>query len=106
LFSVDASGPRLLKKLCRPPGRGGPLKLGLTQETISIPAIWTKGDGESIEPSADLIHFLRTQLARTLPNQHSILVIHCFCSFSSFFGPLRPQAFKAILPGRRGKAAR
>jgi hypothetical protein len=40
-----------------------PLKPGFTQETISVPAIRAEGDDESVEASADLLYFLRTQLA-------------------------------------------
>jgi hypothetical protein len=62
----------------------GPIELRFTQETVSVPAIGTEGDGEGIKSSADLLHFLWTQLARALPNQHSSLVIHCFAPFFLF----------------------
>jgi hypothetical protein len=43
-----------------------PLKLGFTQETISIPAIRTEGDEESVETSTDALDFLRIQLTSAL----------------------------------------
>src|SRR5436305_4333697 len=107
LFFLSSLGPSSGPKPFNPFARanGQPLKLGLTQEAVSIPAIGTPCNRESIETSPDLLYFLRTQLARALTNQHSGLIIHCFAPFlhGSFNGQ---KPFKRVLPGRRGKAAR
>src|SRR5258708_3568441 len=86
-----SNGPKPFKNLCPgAPGNGQLLKLGFTKETVSIPAIRTPGDGESVKTSAHLLDLFRTQLARALTNQHSGLIIHRFAPFShfgSFNGP-------------------
>jgi hypothetical protein len=70
----------------RAAGDGQPSKLGLTQETVSISASRTKGDDVGMrETSNHLFDFFRTQLARALTNQHSVLIIHCVAPFFLHF---------------------
>jgi hypothetical protein len=42
--------------------------LSHAQKSISVPAIGTEGDDESIEPSTNMLDFLSVQLTSTLAN--------------------------------------
>jgi hypothetical protein len=93
-------GSKLVKRdLPGRPIKGGPLKLAFTDEVISVaakirvPGACSKG----AQASGNALGLFPVQFTSTLANQHSVLVIHTFLLFSSFWvrwtGPSSSEEF-------------
>jgi hypothetical protein len=86
------------------PRKAARLKLALTDEMISVAAkIRVPGArGKGAHASGDALGFLPVQFASTLANQHSVLVIHAFSPFSSFWVRLDgPSSSEEFCPATR-----